>query len=66
MKTSTTLSAAAAAHSTPVLCPQMVDALARILGEALVQQFQRDTAAMDKSVGGHVHREPATERQGIL
>lgn len=33
----------------------IVDQLARILGEAMVQQFKRDAAAMDESPGGTHH-----------
>jgi hypothetical protein len=39
----------------PALSPELVDELGRILGEALVQQYQRDAAAMVKPPRGPNH-----------
>ena len=39
------------------LPPELIEELGRILGEALVQQFQRDTADMDIARSGSDHIE---------
>lgn len=40
----------------PDLPPDLIEDLGRILGEALVQQFQRDSKALDTTRPGIAHR----------
>ena len=42
-------------HISAPLPPALVEELGRILGEALVQEFQRDSDAMGKTRSGFTH-----------
>ena len=41
---------------------EVVEELGRILGEALIQQYQRDTAAMGAPPSGPNHRQPTSQK----